>query len=162
MEAMAAARPGTHLVRRVITRPSDAGGEVFDGVSEDAFEELAQAGHFALHWRAHGLRYGVPVSEVAPAGKGTLCLVNLSRSVLVEAEKTFDRFVTLLLSAPVDTLAQRLAARGRESAEEIQDRLSRAEFALPDGLEHVLRIANDGPLEVTVAAAFAALQADKV
>ena len=86
MAALASARPGTHLVRRVITRPSTAGGELFDGVNEACFEVRLANGDFAFHWPAHGLRYGVPVSELAYAGQGRMCLVNLSRSVLRQAQ----------------------------------------------------------------------------
>ena len=41
MAALAASDPRLRLVRRVITRPSAAGGEDFDGVTEDAFHARA-------------------------------------------------------------------------------------------------------------------------
>ncbi len=157
MEAMAAARPGIHLVRRVITRAPDAGGEAFEGVSEELFEQRMQDGEFALHWRAHGLRYGVPTAQLAPVAAGASCLVNLSRGVLAEAETRFDGFVTLVLTAPADVLAARLKGRGRESADEIEKRLSRATFGLPEGLKRVLEVANDGALEIAVARALTAI-----
>ena len=55
-----AADPALHWVRRVITRPESAGGEPFEGVSAPEFAARLARGDFALHWDAHGLRYGVP------------------------------------------------------------------------------------------------------
>ncbi|MCC2112585.1 MAG: phosphonate metabolism protein/1,5-bisphosphokinase (PRPP-forming) PhnN, partial [Hyphomicrobiales bacterium] len=37
MAAIGRARPDLHIVRRVVTRPSEAGGEPFEGVTEAEF-----------------------------------------------------------------------------------------------------------------------------
>nr|WP_040609662.1 phosphonate metabolism protein/1,5-bisphosphokinase (PRPP-forming) PhnN [Pseudooceanicola batsensis] len=157
MEAVAAARPEVRLVRRVITRPGDAGGEAFDGVSEEAFARRAAAGEFALHWEAHGLRYGIPRAVEGMIAEGRTALVNLSRGVLVQAQARFPRFAVLALTAAPEVLAQRLAGRGRESAEEIARRLERADRALPPGLDRVMTVDNGGALEDTVAEVLALL-----
>ena len=60
MAALVEADPAWMLARRVITRPSEAGGEDFEGVSEEAFRARDAAGEFLLSWEAHGLHYGVP------------------------------------------------------------------------------------------------------
>jgi len=161
MRALVEARPQMHLVRRVITRPSDAGGEAFDGVSEDDFAARAGAGAFALSWRAHGLRYGIPrgVEDVLAAGRDAV--VNLSRAVLPEAAARFPGLVVICLTADPDTLARRLAARGREDPDEIARRLARAEFALPAGTGAVF-IDNTGALDDTVAAILSHLMPAKV
>lgn len=151
MEALAARRPGLGLVRRVITRPGYAVGEAFDDVSAEEFERRALAGEFSLHWRAHGLRYGIPRETEARLAGGEDLLVNLSRSVLGEAQARFRGFTTLQLTAPHEVLAGRLAVRGRESRADIEARLSRASLALPDGLERVIEISNAGPLEAVLA-----------
>ncbi|MEQ9260470.1 MAG: AAA family ATPase [Roseovarius sp.] len=162
MEALARAHDGIHLVRRVITRDEGQGGEVFERVSVAEFARRRVAGDFVLDWEAHGMRYGVPRSEVAPQmAVGRICLVNLSRGVLAEAERLFAGFVTLHLTAPDEVLAARLRGRGRESEAEIAARLSRRDFRLPEGLGRVIEVANDGPLERTVAQVLAALQSEK-
>lgn len=162
MRALAVVRPDLCLVRRVITRPVEAGGEDFESVSSETFRRRRDAGHFALHWRAHGLSYGIPVSVHGWLRQGGTCLVNLSRSVLTEAESRFPGFVTLSLSARSDILAARLAARGRETEEEIAERLSRSSEGLPEGPGRVINIANDGPLEQTVVRVLDALYPEKV
>ncbi|MFY0619713.1 phosphonate metabolism protein/1,5-bisphosphokinase (PRPP-forming) PhnN [Shimia sp.] len=160
MEAMVAVRPDVVLARRVITRAAGAGGEKSIGATEAEFDALVAEDAFALWWAAHGLRYGVPKSALVTPGANVV-LVNLSRGVLDQARSAFGDFAVLSLTAGTDTLAARLAARGRETATEIAARLKRAESMRPVG-EDVLEVANDGPLSDTVARALAALQAENV
>lgn len=142
-------------VRRVITRPSTAGGEVFDGVEDIEFEKMEAAGAFALSWRAHGLAYGVPAEVKADLQNGQDLLVNLSRDVLKAAAAQFQPFLVLSLTANHEVLAQRLAARSRESSAEIAARLKRSK-TVPAGLD-VIEIDNSGALDDTVFAARSAL-----
>lgn len=149
--------PGLHLVRRVITRPESAGGEPFEGVTEPEFAARAAAGAFALTWQAHGLRYGIPASAVAAHQSGATVLFNGSRAMLAQAAEVFPGLVVLLVTASPQTLAGRLAARGRESREDIAARLARSQFDMPRGLT-VIRIDNDGALEAAAEAMRTALQ----
>jgi phosphonate metabolism protein PhnN/1,5-bisphosphokinase (PRPP-forming) len=146
-------RPDLHLVRRVITRPGEAGGEDFEGVTEAEFARRKDAGAFALDWQAHGLRYGIPVSEIAGPGD---VIFNGSRHALPAARDRFPQLRVVLVTAPDHVLAARLAARGRETAADIEGRLSRARYALPDGIAAVT-ILNDGPIEAGITALLAAL-----
>lgn len=159
MEAVARAWPGLHLVRRVITRPEEAGGEAFDGVSDEVFRRRVVDGDFALHWQAHGLRYGIPRDVEDVLAEGRVAMVNLSRAVLGEAQDRFPGFAVLSLTATPEVLAQRLQGRGRESAVDIARRLARADNALPAGLDRVVTIDNSGALEDTVTAVLAAFRA---
>ncbi|MEP3296910.1 MAG: phosphonate metabolism protein/1,5-bisphosphokinase (PRPP-forming) PhnN [Pseudoruegeria sp.] len=150
LTGLQAACPSLHLVRRVISRPETVGGEHFKSVSESGFAEMRAAGVFTLYWYAHGLAYGIPQSVNTQLSAGTDCLVNLSRSVLMQAQASFDPLIILNLTAPKDTLADRLLARGRENADQIQDRLQRATAPIPDGLDTMTTIANDAPIEKTI------------
>lgn len=152
MAGMIAAQPDLALVRRVITRAADAGGEDYEPVTEARFEQMRDAGAFCLSWQAHGLHYGIPEEVRAQVASGRTLLVNLSRGILPEAKRQFPTLLILNITAPVEVLAERLAGRGRESREEIARRLARASFALPDGLDAVT-LTNDGPLDETVARA---------
>ncbi|WP_417725072.1 phosphonate metabolism protein/1,5-bisphosphokinase (PRPP-forming) PhnN [Salipiger sp.] len=157
MAAAAAHLPELSLVRRVITRPEAAGGEDFEGVDAAEFERRAAAGAFVLHWRAHGLRYGIPASVREVIAAGRPALFNASRAMLGEAVAMFPALRILYVTARPEILAQRLRARGRESAEEIALRLERAALPLPQGLT-VCEIDNSGPLEEAVARLVTLLQ----
>ncbi|MEL7183582.1 MAG: phosphonate metabolism protein/1,5-bisphosphokinase (PRPP-forming) PhnN [Pseudomonadota bacterium] len=156
MEGLHQAVPATHLVRRVITRAPGLGGEAYDAVSPEQFESMVQDEAFAVHWTAHGLSYGIPRTVQGHLAQGTDCLVNFSRGALARAAQVFPRLVVLNITATPETLAERLAARGRESAADIAKRLAQAEKPLPDGLP-VIHLSNDGALPQTVARATAQL-----
>lgn len=149
-----AAEPALHWARRVITRQQGAGGEPFEGVSAAEFARRAAAREFALQWLAHGLNYGVPKQEV-PAGRDVL--VNLSRGVLAEAARVFPGLRVIVITAPAEVLAARLAVRGRETAADIAQRLRRADAALPEGMR-ALQVCNDATPEVGVTRLLQALR----
>lgn len=157
MTALAEMDPSFTLVRRVITRAPEAGGEEYTPVTEVEFEAMRDAGAFCLSWQAHGLHYGIPQELCREIAGGAEKLINLSRSMLTEAARVFPGLVILNISASPDVLAARLAGRGRESAEEIARRLERAEQKLPEGLS-LHHIRNDGPLPQTLARVLAVLQ----
>lgn len=151
------ALPTLHLVRRVITRAPELGGEAYDAVTAAEFRDMAANGSFALYWKAHGLCYGIPVAVHDQLDKGTDCLVNFSRKALSEAALIFPRLVVLNITAAPETIARRLTDRARETEEEIAKRLSQSEKPLPEGLD-VIPLSNDGPLPETVARAIPLLQ----
>lgn len=157
MRGIVQVMPKVHLVRRVITRAPGLGGEDYDPVSEPAFRDLARNGAFAVSWGAHGLYYGIPQTVRYQINKGTACLANFSRKALAAGADAFPRFLVLNITASPETLAARLATRGRESEAEIARRLAEADKPLPAGLD-VITLSNDGPLQQTVARAVALLQ----
>jgi alpha-D-ribose 1-methylphosphonate 5-triphosphate synthase subunit PhnL len=161
MEALVARRPDLHRVRRVITRPETAGGEVFEGITPALFAARAAGGDFALHWTAHGLSYGVPARVRDVLGTGRDALVNLSRGVLGKAARQFETFHVLHVTARPEVLAARLNARGRETPQDIARRLARPAPAFPPGLR-VVEIDNSGRLEAAVDAAMACLYPERV
>ncbi|WP_323769490.1 phosphonate metabolism protein/1,5-bisphosphokinase (PRPP-forming) PhnN [Antarctobacter sp.] len=161
MAALAARDPRFVVARRMITRPEEAGGEDHTGVSGAEFDRIETDGGFALSWRAHRLSYGIPTEVDADIAKGRDVLANLSRGVLARAQARFDRFAVLSLTAPVEVLAQRLAGRGRETADQIADRLGRTASPLPNGLP-VISVENTGPLEQTVDTILTRLQPQRV
>lgn len=149
-----AARPDLHLVRRVITRPTEAGGEEFEGVTPEDFAHRAARGDFALTWEAHGLHYGIPKAQVDLSAD---VVFNGSRAALPRASVVFPGLRVILITAPDIVLALRLAARGRETAGDITARLARAAFAMPEGIAF-RTVVNDTTPEVGIARLLAALQ----
>jgi phosphonate metabolism protein PhnN/1,5-bisphosphokinase (PRPP-forming) len=156
IEAARAVRPDLHIPRRVITRPEDAGGEPHIPETAAGFTARADAGAFALHWAAHGLRYGIPADIAARLASGQPILANVSRSVVDEARQRFAPLRIIVVTAPPAVLAERLAGRGRESAADIAARLDRAPYAMPVGPD-VWTVDNGGTVAAGVAAFVAAL-----
>lgn len=132
------------FVRRVITRPGDMGEEAHESITDQAFTLRQEADDFALTWRAHGLHYGIPGDIAIDLAEGRIVVANVSRAVVAEAAERFAVAV-IEISAPADTLARRLAARGREDAVDVARRLSRA-IELPLPVERI-RLVNDGTVE---------------
>jgi ribose 1,5-bisphosphokinase len=148
--AALAGDPRFRFVRRVITRPADAGGEAHEAVTEATFATRA----FALAWQAHGLRYGIPDDIAADLAAGRVVVANVSRSVIAEAAARFPVQV-IEITAPPEVLATRLAMRGRESAADVTARLART-VARPEGVP-VDTVMNDGAAETGTARFLAAL-----
>ncbi|MDX1722965.1 MAG: phosphonate metabolism protein/1,5-bisphosphokinase (PRPP-forming) PhnN [Pseudomonas sp.] len=120
------AERGCVIARRVITRSAEAVGEDAIGVSPAEFEQQEAAGAFALSWRANGLAYGIArqVDDWLAAGQDVL--INGSRGHLLQARQRYPRLLAILLQVDEAALRQRLQARGRESAEQIEARLARS------------------------------------
>jgi ribose 1,5-bisphosphokinase len=152
--AALAADPRFRFVRRVITRPASAGGEAHEEATDAEFQARRAAGGFALDWQAHGLRYGIPSDIVADLAAGRVVVANVSRGVIETARARFPTRV-IVVTAPADILAARLAARGREGASAITERLAR-DVAMPTGPD-VETVMNDRSLQAGIAAFLAVL-----
>lgn len=114
------------FVRRVITREADGSTEDHDTLSPEAFDRAEADGAFALSWRAHGLRYGLPADVDDRIGAGEVVVANLSRAAIPILRGRYPNVAVVLVTASPATLSARLAARGRESAEAVSARLARA------------------------------------
>ncbi len=152
IDALAQARPDFHFAQRIITRAADAGGEVHEAVSDALFEAQLAMGRYAFHWQAHGLRYAISANIDQHLAAGRVVVFNGSRKALPEIAKAYPQLLVLVITAPADVLAARLAARGRENASDIAARLQRAELTPPEGATVII---NDG----TLAAALAQIEA---
>jgi ribose 1,5-bisphosphokinase len=162
------ARP-VRFVRRVVTRPADPASEDHDSLDEAAFAAMEAAGGFAVAWPAHGLRYGLPVSVDAQIASGEVVVANVSRGALGAIAARYAGLIVANVVASPDVLARRLGARGRETPQQIAERLARGERRADHGAL-VLDIRNDGPIEqageaflsVISRAVDLALEADRV
>lgn len=152
------AHPGLRVARRAITRAADAGGENHEALSDQAFADRLGAGAFAFHWEAHGLSYGIPAEIDTWLADGATVLFNGSRAALATAQQSYPDLETVLVTAPVEVLARRLAGRGRESETEIAARLARKVENNPAGMRVVI---NDGSVADGISRFVAALNLSK-
>jgi thymidine phosphorylase len=148
------ADPRYLFAQRVITRPAEAGGEAHEPSTIAQFSAERAAGGFALAWSAHGLEYGIRRGITDELAAGRHVVANVSRAVIEEARRAFQPVIVIEVTAVPELLARRLAARGRESAEDIARRLARI---VPVAGTDVRRIDNSGSAEEGVAALLRAL-----
>ncbi len=145
------------FARREITRPTDAGGEDHAHVGEADFRARRADGGYLLAWEAHGFGYGLSADLAAELAAGRTVVANVSRAVLDEARARFARVRVVSISASPATVARRLAARGREDASGIRDRLARADLYAAQG-DDVVEVRNDDSPAEGVAALVAAIR----
>jgi ribose 1,5-bisphosphokinase len=134
--------------RRIVTRASDVTEQVRQ-VSGAEFDAIGQRGGFLFAWRAHGLAYGVPVEARDHLTDGRVVVVNVSRRIISAAFSVWPRSQAVYVHVAEDILQARLQRRGRETAEQIGARLSRAGSAAAaagDAPEGATIIDNSGPL----------------
>lgn len=140
-----------HFARRIITRPQMAGTEDHDTLNEDEFAQAVAEGAFALHWQAHGLNYALPRSIDEEIAKGAIMIANVSRRVLDEIRANYPCRSVVMITARADVLAKRLAARGRETEQDIAARLAR-EVRFDDDASDVVTIDNSGDVSFAIEA----------
>jgi ribose 1,5-bisphosphokinase len=100
--------------RRVVTRLATE-AEDHDSLSDEKFDREAADGNFCLWWAAHGHKYGIPKSADAGIGAGRTVVCNVSRSIVAEARSRYANVTVVLVTAPPEVLAARLANRSRDS-----------------------------------------------
>tara|TARA_R110002126_G_scaffold196969_8_gene344891 strand:+ start:998 stop:1564 length:567 start_codon:yes stop_codon:yes gene_type:complete len=149
LAAVKAQCPDVHLVTRVITRSADAGGEDITSVDAHTFKQMQSCGDFALSWDAHGLHYGIPIAIDHHLANGDVVVFNGSRAALPIAQQAYPNLKVIVITASLETLTTRLIRRGRETDDDIEQRLKRASYQAPDG-ENVMTISNDGALQDAV------------
>src|SRR5262249_28634356 len=112
------------FVRRSVTRHSSIGEQsLFMTPAE--FDSAFEAGAFALVGRSHGLGYGIPEGVRGAVAAGRVVVANVSRTVLPLAAAVARQRTVVEITVRPDVLAARLAARERETKQEIATRLAR-------------------------------------
>lgn len=135
------------FAHRYITRAADAGGENHVALTPEEFESRRKAGLFAMHWQSHGHAYGIGIEVNQWLAKGITVVVNGSREYLLEAAKLYPELLPVWVEVSPEVLRERLEARGRESAGDIEARLARHRAIDVDSRCGAV-ILNDGELRV--------------
>lgn len=139
------------IAHRYITRDASAGSENHVALSAQEFEQRQNKHFFALDWQANGHCYGIGCEVDAWLAKGVDVMVNGSRAYLEQARVRYgDALIPVVIEVATDILKQRLAARGRESREEIELRLIRAETLKQQNIEGAIMLDNSGLLSDTI------------
>jgi ribose 1,5-bisphosphokinase len=132
---------GVKFPRRVVTRPSSAFEDNL-AMTPAEFDAASGQGAFALQWSAHDHAYGVPREIDDDIRAGRTVVINVSRTIIAEARRRYRNVTVVLITAPPEVLAQRVAARKRASDTSAAERLQRA--ALPETATADIVISNVG------------------
>jgi ribose 1,5-bisphosphokinase len=120
-----ASDPTLVFARRVVTRAASR-FEDNAQLSPEQFRQACDEGAFALHWEAHGHAYGLPRAIDDDICEGRRVIANLSRGVLAALRGRYADVRVVLVTAPPEILADRLAGRSRGSDGALIERLSRS------------------------------------
>ena len=130
--------------RRVITREASA-SEDNEEVSIGAFQEALARSEYAMHWEAHGHCYALSRAMEDEIRSGRTVVANVSRTVIGAARRAYADVAVVLITAPPNVLAERIAMRARSSDGIAENRLRRTvedASAVPD-----VTIVNTGSAE---------------
>jgi ribose 1,5-bisphosphokinase len=111
--------------RRVVTREASS-FEDNEQMSLEAFRQGRSQGDFAVHWEAHGHCYALSCAIDDDIRARRTVVANVSRTVVEALRRAYADVVVILITAPAEILAERLAARARSSDGRLADRLGRA------------------------------------
>jgi len=136
--------PHIKIVKRYITRPTESGGEDHYYLCPQIFDRYMAEGKFLFTWHAHGLSYGIPISCLDYIRAGQDVVFNGSRAALEEMKLIFPALQVIWISVSIEMLAERLRQRGRESEEQILERLNRKVSKPP---QNAIIINNDGTID---------------
>ena len=136
-----AGSPAIVFPRRIVTRAASS-AEDHDTLDEAAFDSAVQDVGLAIWWQAHGLKYGLPAAIDADIRAGRKVVCNVSRGVVDELRARYAHVDVVLVTAPVDVLAARLAGRARRSDGPLEQRLKRSDAIAAFRADHT--ITNDG------------------
>ena len=141
--------------KRVITRAVNMPEEEHIHATQESFSNAEEGDAFLFHWHTHGHKYGIPGHAYMELLAGRHVFLNVSRTIVEQARALYSPLVVFHIETELNTSFKRLKERGRESEEEIAQRLKRHDLPYPDGPD-VIRIEKDGETDD------AYQQADKV
>jgi ribose 1,5-bisphosphokinase len=108
----------------VITREASA-SEENEEVSTSTFQEALTRGEYAMHWEAHGHYYALARAIDDEIRVGRTIVANVSRTVIGAMRRAYADVVVVLITAPPNVLAERIAMRARSSDGMVENRLRR-------------------------------------
>lgn len=113
------------VAHRYITRPPVQDDENHVELTTADFNTRKDSDLFLFNWQSHGNQYGIGKEVTSWLDAGHDVVVNGSRNYLEEAHVIYPDLKVVWLTVSEDILRERLTQRGRESDQEIEDRIAR-------------------------------------
>jgi len=142
--------PRIDFVRRMITRECDPKSEIHDSVTEAQFIARQKRGEFSVWWQANGLYYGLPIELFERIDQGQLLIANGSRAAIADMRSKFKQLTVVHITVTAGVLADRLACRHRETADQIEQRLLRNKTMKPIEGDDVVTIDNSAARDTAI------------
>jgi guanylate kinase len=125
-------------------RTGEVHGREYYFLSKDEFLRKMEDGEFLEYDEHFGNFYGTLASFVKEQLEEKSVVLEIDVVGGLNAKKAFPESVLVMIAPPsVEVLKQRLVSRNSESAEEIENRLSRLEFELSKKDEYDYVVVND-------------------
>ena len=126
-------------------RPGERDGVDYHFLSNERFDELLAAGQFVEHADYAGRRYGTLRSELdGRIGRGVPVVLEIEVQGARQVRSAMPEAVQVFIAPPsLETLRERLLARGTDEQEEVRRRLRVAEQELAAQPEFAHVVVND-------------------
>lgn len=125
-------------------RAGEVHGREYYFLTREEFEKRIAEGDFLEYDEHFGNYYGTPKSFVREQLKEKSVILEIDVVGALNAKKAFPESVLVMIAPPsVEELKRRLIGRGTETAEEIENRLSRIDYELSQKEKYDKVIVND-------------------
>ena len=125
-------------------RENEIHGREYYFISKDEFIKRVADGDFLEYDEHFGNFYGTPKSFVKEQLQEKSVVLEIDVIGGLNAKKAFPECVLIMIAPPsIEKLKQRLVSRNTESADEIENRMSRLEFELSKKDEYDYVVVND-------------------
>lgn len=83
---------------------------------------------FSLTWHIYDLYYGVPIIVENWLSDGNIVIINVSRTIILQARKKFPDLKVIFVKVPFEITLARVKLRGREAEDDemFKERVKRA------------------------------------
>lgn len=130
-------------------RVGEVAGVTYNYTSADEFKRMAESGEM-LEWAVYnGNYYGTPkahIEKMLEEGKDVLLEIEPQGALKVKAALP-ETVLIFVIPPSMEVLRQRLVNRGRESEEEINDRISSAKWEFMQAAKYNYIVVNDNLLQ---------------
>lgn len=144
-------REANPLVERVVAyttrqpRRAEQPGIDYHFVSEERFQELANAGAFLEHKEVHGFHYATPLHDMeALLAEGKIAVLKIDVQGAISAMSLRPDAISIFIMPPsIEELRHRIESRDQDSPEVIERRMANAIGEIEKSSHYQHRVVND-------------------
>jgi len=136
------------FVKRLITRAPEQCTDLELPCTAEEIDAKKASGALAFYWEAHGgTKYAIPLAALdGDLAEKKRCVLNVSRSIVDDCISKYGgescEVYFLNITASQEELTKRLIGRGRETPEQVAERVATAKQKEPHG-PHVIHVVNE-------------------